>query len=80
MTEYEFLNTPGKFPWHLKCPGRKPKSGIVYDVEGRLVCVAAIGNAREIVKMANAFHESNLDNQKARTCKANQAALDGQEK
>jgi hypothetical protein len=37
---------------------RNPKSGVVYDADGRLVCVAAIGNAREIVRMANLFYSA----------------------
>ena len=52
----EFLLTPGPLPWRMDCMKRNPKSGAVYDAEGRLVCVAAIGNAREIVRMANLFY------------------------
>lgn len=52
----EFLLTPGPLPWRLDCMKRNPKSGVVYDADGRLVCVAAIGNAREIVRMANLFY------------------------
>ena len=52
----EFLLTPGPLPWRVDCMKRNPKSGAVYDAEGRLVCVAAIGNAREIVRMANLFY------------------------
>ena len=52
----EFLLTPGPLTWRLDCMKRNPKSGAVYDAEGRLVCVAAIGNAREIVRMANLFY------------------------
>lgn len=52
----EFLLTPGPLPWRVDCMGRNPKNGAVYDAEGRLVCVAAIGNAREIVRMANLFY------------------------
>lgn len=52
----KFLLTPGPLPWRVDCMKRNPKSGAVYDAEGRLVCVAAIGNAREIVRMANLFY------------------------
>ena len=52
----EFLLTPGPLPWRVDCMKRNPKSGAVYDAEGRLVCVAAIGNVREIVRMANLFY------------------------
>lgn len=52
----QFLLTPGPLPWRLDCMNRNPKSGVVYDADGRLVCVAAIGNAREIVRMANLFY------------------------
>ena len=52
----EFLLTPGPLPWRVDCMKRNPKNGAVYDAEGRLVCVAAIGNAREIVRMANLFY------------------------
>ena len=51
----KFLLTPGPLPWRLDCMKRNPKAGVVYDAAGRLVCVAAIGNAREIVRMANQF-------------------------
>ena len=54
----EFLLTPGPLPWRLDCMKRNPKSGVVYDADGRLVCAAAIGNAREIVRMANLFFHS----------------------
>ena len=53
----EFLLTPGPLPWRVDCTKRNPKNGAVYDAEGRLVCVAAIGNAREIVRMANLFKD-----------------------
>ena len=52
----EFLLTPGPLPWRVDCTKRNSKSGAVYDAEGRLVCVAAIGNVREIVRMANLFY------------------------
>ena len=52
----EFLLTPGPLPWRVDCMKRNPKNGAVYDAEGRLVCVAAIGNVREIVRMANLFY------------------------
>lgn len=52
-----FLLTPGPLPWRVGCMSRNPKSGVVYDADGRLVCVAAIGNAREIVRMANHFKD-----------------------
>jgi hypothetical protein len=52
----EFLLTPGPLPWRLDCMKRNPKSGAVYAADGSLVCVAAIGNAREIVRMANLFY------------------------
>ena len=52
----EFMLTPGPLPWRVDCMKRNPKNGAVYDAEGRLVCVAAIGNAREIVRMANLFY------------------------
>ena len=52
----EFLLTPGPLPWRLDCMKRNPKSGVVFSADGRLVCVAAIGNAREIVRMANLFY------------------------
>ena len=52
----EFLLTPGPLPWRLDCMKRNPKSGVVYSADGRIVCVAAIGNAREIVRMANLFY------------------------
>ena len=52
----EFLLTPGPLPWRVDCMKRNPKSGAVYGADGRLVCVAAIGNAREIVRMANLFY------------------------
>ena len=51
----EFLLTPGPLPWRVDCCAKRPRSGAVYDADGRLVCVAAIGNAREIVRMANLF-------------------------
>ena len=51
----KFLMTPGPLPWRLACMKKNPRSGAVYDADGRLVCVAAIGNAREIVRMANLF-------------------------
>ena len=54
--ELKFLATPGPLPWRLDAPSRKPKSGVIYDADGRLVCIAAIGNARAIVKMANHYH------------------------
>jgi len=57
MKRNEFLLTPGPLPWRVDCMGRNPKSGVVYDADGRLVCVAAIGNAREIVRMANLFKD-----------------------
>ena len=47
-----FLLTPGRLPWRLVQPTRRSRSGVVYDADGRLVCVAALGNAREIVRMA----------------------------
>jgi len=56
MKANEFLLTPGPLPWRLDCMKRNPKSGAVYAADGRLVCVAAIGNAREIVRMANLFY------------------------
>jgi hypothetical protein len=56
MKANEFLLTPGPLPWRLDCMKRNPKSGVVYAADGRLVCVAAIGNAREIVRMANLFY------------------------
>ena len=56
MKTNEFLLTPGPLPWRLDCMKRNPKSGVVYAADGRLVCVAAIGNAREIVRMANLFY------------------------
>lgn len=56
MTFNEFMLTPGPLPWRLDCMKRYPKSGVVYAADGRLVCVAAIGNAREIVRMANLFY------------------------
>lgn len=52
-TQQDFLQTPGKLPWRLECPKRNSKRGIVYDADGRLVCVAAIGNARQIVEMSS---------------------------
>ena len=52
----EFLLTPGPLPWRVDCTKRNSKNGAVYDAEGRLVCVAAIGNVREIVRMANLFY------------------------
>lgn len=54
----EFLLTPGPLPWRLDCVKRNPKSGAVYSADGRLVCIAAIGNAREIVRMANLFYSA----------------------
>ena len=57
MRRNEFLLTPGPLPWRVDCMTRNPKSGVVYDADGRLVCVAAIGNAREIVRMANLFKD-----------------------
>ena len=51
----EFLLKPGPLPWRVECVKRNPRSGVIYDAEGRLVCVAAIGNTREIVRMANHF-------------------------
>jgi hypothetical protein len=56
MKSNEFMLTPGPLPWLLDCLKRNPKSGAVYAADGRLVCVAAIGNAREIVRMANLFY------------------------
>ena len=56
MKANEFLLTPGPLPWRLDCMKRNPKSGAVYAADGGLVCVAAIGNAREIVRMANLFY------------------------
>jgi hypothetical protein len=56
MKANEFLLTPGPLPWRLDCLKRNAKSGVVYAADGRLVCVAAIGNAREIVRMANLFY------------------------
>lgn len=51
----EFLLKPGPLPWRVGCVKRNARNGVIYDAEGRLVCVAAIGNAREIVRMANHF-------------------------
>ena len=50
----EFLQTPGKLPWHIK-PTRKknPVSAIIYDAEGRLVAACAYGNAKLIVDKVN---------------------------
>lgn len=36
----EFLLTPGPLPWRVDCMKRNPKSGAVYDAEGRLVYTA----------------------------------------
>ena len=56
-----FLLTPGRLPWRLVQPTRRSRSGVVYDADGRLVCVAALGNAREIVRMANLFTDCQRD-------------------
>ena len=56
-----FLLTPGPKPWCVECVTKNPRFGAVYDADGRLVCVAAIGNAREIVRMANLFLKPNKE-------------------
>ena len=56
-----FLLTPGRLPWRLVQPTARSLSGVVYDADGRLVCVAALGNAREIVRMANLFADCKSD-------------------
>ena len=56
-----FLLTPGRLPWRLVQPTRRSRSGVVYDADDRLVCVCALGNAREIVRMANLFKDCNAD-------------------
>lgn len=61
MKPNEFLLTPGPLPWRVDCMSRNPRSGAVYDADGRLVCVAAIGNAREIVRMANLFKDCEVE-------------------
>ena len=47
-----FLLTPGRLPWSLVQPTRSSRRGVVYDADGRFVCVAALGNAREIERRA----------------------------
>lgn len=47
-----FLLTPGRLPWRLVQPTRRSRSGVVYDADGRLVCVAALGNTALRARLA----------------------------
>ena len=61
----EFLQTPGKTPWHLKpTRERNPVSAVVYDAEGRLVAACAYGNAKLMVEAVNAHSASQRPNPK----------------
>ena len=57
-SDIEFLQTPGKLPWHYK-PTRKknPVSAVVYDAEDRLVSACAYGNAKKMVECVNAHSD-----------------------
>lgn len=61
-----FLLTPGRLPWRLAQTSARSRSGIVYDADNRLVCVCDLGNAREIVRMANLFKDCSRENADAR--------------
>ena len=67
MTNAEFLRTAGKRPWRLKVPSKKSVQGIVYDADNRLVCVCAVGNAKEIVAAVNYCHGLDVEGKEEET-------------